>query len=90
MDNLASEKQFQSLLDAVEANPAGLGSLVGDNTALGPCVGSDFKSPTVLGPCVGDDESIHPARVTALGPCVGDDTTGGANPVAASLTTLGR
>jgi hypothetical protein len=72
MGNLASEKQFQSLLDAVEANPAGLGSLVGDNTALGPCVGSDFKSPTVLGPCVGDD------------------TTGGANPVAASLTTLGR
>jgi hypothetical protein len=77
MDNLASEKQFESLLHAVEANPAGLGPLVGDNTALGPCVGSDVtKSPTVLGPCVGDDTGgVNPvaASLTTLGPCVGDD-----------------
>jgi hypothetical protein len=65
MDNLASgiHKRFTSLLDAVAANPIGLRPLVGDNTALGPCVGDDAgganpvaASLTTLGPSVGDDE----------------------------------
>ena len=74
MANLASgaHKRFTSLLDAVAADPAGLGPLVGEDAALGPCVAADKKSPTALGPSVGDD--ANPDRgLTALGPSVGDD-----------------
>jgi hypothetical protein len=59
MYNVASgaHKRFKSLLDAVEADRAGLGN----NMTLGPCVGDDdikidFPGVTVLGPCVGDDD----------------------------------
>jgi hypothetical protein len=70
---MADHKRFTNLLDAVAADPAGLGPLVGENATLGPCVGADNKSPTVLGPCVGDDV-INPIRdLTTLGPSVGDD-----------------
>jgi hypothetical protein len=63
MDNLASSthKQFTSLLDAVAANPSGLGPFIGNDRTLGPCVGDDgggapsAPSLTILGPSVGDD-----------------------------------
>ena len=63
MDNLASSthKQFTSLLDAVAANPSGLGPFIGNDRTLRLCVGDDWggapsaPSLTILGPSVGDD-----------------------------------
>jgi len=51
MDNLASDKQFESLLDLVEAERAGWRKEEYDDDileraamGLGPCVGDDFQT----------------------------------------------